>query len=503
MRPEGKIAAFLFLSLLLCISVFSLSSLATGSFVDGSLPASIKYQDQVNFSSIDGAINFSAKITNPQDGPIALYIMEKKGGTLEVVQEAGTIAPQDSMQIAVGIKTKYKFLSEEGKTYALVGVQKNGNALGRYFSLKISWAGYENSIRSSLAYANNYLLPILGLLIIILIAVLLEIAHHSESNPEYSLRTLFFPIFQGRPIGERIADILTDPFFWIFETACICILLASIYNNITEKVGAETGLMIVILSGIGALVLPLLYIAIARLSEKYEKKPMRFFFGLFMWGGFSAFLSFVISYAQLPIFNALGLGATAISFSFFATAMLAPIIEELVKGLGILVASWHHEFDDTLSGLLFGFTVGVGFSFVENWFYFTSRTNPFELGAVGWGSLVLYRSFFNSIAHGCFTAATAAAIGYIKSHPKASSFARLGILPGLFAAIVLHVIFNISALLDGFVIATYEAPVFIFNPALVAAMSIMFLAVYVSATREEKIRYLGRRAKNMVTSFHI
>ncbi len=403
----------------------------------------------------------------------------------------------------VGVRSKYSFESVQEKTFAVVGETQDGRFLGRYFHLRVSWEEHEKNINQSLSYASTSIVPVLGIIVVVLVAALLEVAHRMQKNPEYTLRTLFFPSFRGRPVGERIADLMFDPFFWVFEAACIAILIISTYNDMAGKVGGDMGRNVLLLSGLGALLLPLLYIVFARVSEKYNKKPVRFFFGMFMWGGFAALLSFFVSYFQMPVFSMLGLGAGAVTFSFFATAVFAPIVEETIKGLGVCIASWHHEFDDMLSGLLFGFAVGVGFSFVENWFYFVSKTNPFELGIVPWISLVLYRSFFNAIAHGCFTAATAAVIGYVKSHPRAFHLARHGFLPGLFVAVSLHMIFNVSALLDSFMIANYEVSVFIFNPALVAVMMVMFLAVFVSATNEEKIRSLGKRALEMMNDLQL
>ncbi|MEM2963318.1 MAG: PrsW family intramembrane metalloprotease [Candidatus Anstonellales archaeon] len=488
----------LLIILLLKSSLFSLISISPDAFQDGSLQARISSPPFVEFDKIEGSINFSAKVFNPTDEPIALYIMEKSGDKLELIEEASVVPAHGETQLLVRINSKYRFTRYDNKTYAIVGIQKNGSVLGRYITIDISWGSYEKSIRDMILHTNTYALPVLGILIIILIAILLELAYQTSYSPEYTLRTLFFPNIKGKPILEKAAEIMTDPLFWLFEAAGISILLVSIYNNVSSKVGSEAAFEFLILSGMGALILPLAYLVIARLSEKYEKKPIRAFFGLFMWGSFSAFLSFLLSYLQWPIFKAIGLSTSTVSFSFFVAALLAPFFEEFTKGLGILIFSSHREFDDALSGLLFGYTVGVGFSFIENWFYFTSRTNPFELGLIPWGSLVLYRSFFNSIAHGCFAAATAVTIGYIKSHPRATTLAHFGVLPGFFASVVLHVIFNLSALIDGFVISNYNVPVFVFNPLVVVVISIMFLFVYISATREEKIRYLGQKAKDMI-----
>ena len=91
---------------------------------------------------------------------------------------------------------------------------------------------------------------------------------------------------------------------------------------------------------------------------------------------------------------------------------------------GVLTLSGHHDYNDTLTGLLLGFSCGVGFAFIENWFYFSAKVNPFDIGFLAWGQLIIYRSFFNTLAHGCFTAATGTLIGFLKSAPKYARLAK-------------------------------------------------------------------------------
>jgi RsiW-degrading membrane proteinase PrsW (M82 family) len=162
--------------------------------------------------------------------------------------------------------------------------------------------------------------------------------------------------------------------------------------------------------------------------------------------------------------------------------------------MGILFMSGHHDYNDALTGLLLGFTCGAGFAFVENWFYFSFKTNPFDIGLVGWGTLIVYRSLFNTLAHGCFTAAVSTTIGYIRGVGRLRKFARLAFVPGLFLAVAIHAIFNISALADGFVVASRQALFFIFNPMLIILLVAMFFLVLVVAVIDEKKRKVRQAA---------
>ena len=143
--------------------------------------------------------------------------------------------------------------------------------------------------------------------------------------------------------------------------------------------------------------------------------------------------------------------------------------------------------------MLLGFTCGAGFAFVENWFYFSFKTNPFDIGLVSWATLILYRSFFNTLAHGCFTAAVSTPIGYARSIRRLKSVARLAFVPGVFLAIAIHSIYNMSALADSFVVDGKTVPFYVFNPMLIILLATMFFLVLVFAVIDEKKRSAAAR----------
>jgi len=303
---------------------------------------------------------------------------------------------------------------------------------------------------------------------------------------------------RGRPLKEALADVILNPFFWALELAGGLVLVSLIFSQSISLLGAEIGLRVFVIAGMSALAMPLLYIVAVWIADYYEREPLRFVASAFMWGVLAAFLSFVI--------NTLGTGFVEVVFGgasvggdvgavLLGTALLAPIIEEVLKGLGVVVLAGHHEMDDALDGLIYGFAAGVGFSFIENWFYFALEANPFQWGIRAWMALILYRSFFNSLAHGSFTSAVGAVIGYMKSRPELARYAQLGFVPGVFVAILLHIFFNVGAILDTIAIFRWQFPVFIFNPLLVLALGIVFIIVFAIATLDTKRRVERERAQ--------
>ena len=61
-------------------------------------------------------------------------------------------------------------------------------------------------------------------------------------------------------------------------------------------------------------------------------------------------------------------------------------------------------------------------------------------------------------------------------------------MPGVFVAISLHALFNISAILDEVALYSLRVPVFIFNPAMVGMLVSAFIAVYYFATLDTRRR---------------
>ena len=169
----------------------------------------------------------------------------------------------------------------------------------------------------------------------------------------------------------------------------------------------------------------------------------------------------------------------------FVGILLSPIVEEIVKSMGVVLFSMHHQFDDMLDGLLYGFCVGCGFAFVENLFYFTTKYSVFEIGFELWIFLILYRSFFNTLAHGFLTGFLGAFLGFFKN--RIENY-LLSYFPALFLVIILHMIFNFTAIYDAIAIETYRFTTFIFSPILVFVLGIGFILIYILGIKETKDR---------------
>lgn len=451
------------------------------------LEAEITVEDRPLLNKRD-EVTVSAVIINPAGTPYNLSLIRYDGADPVLVQAIGAVPPNSRTTVTLRIAVSYPEKSRRLTKYAIIAEQ-DGVFKMKDFVVDEDWTPYENSIKTSLAQTNIFLVPLISLVLIGVLFFISWIAHRTPPGffgGEFTTKTFFFPQIRGMPWGERIANVFINPFFWVAEVLCVLWLVSVVYSGSVANLGTDMGTTVFVISGVGALVLPLIYLAVV---WYVKRKPARFSGALFICGMFAAFLSFLFSStyetsAGKALAVAIGLPATIAS-----TVFISPVVEEIAKCLGILVLSWHRWFNNTVTGLLFGFMVGVGFSFIENWFYFASKTSPFELGFLPWVALILYRSSFNSIAHGCFGGACGAIIGYVKSH--AGRFPSLGFIPGIFIAVSLHIIFNSSALLDGFMVAEYKFPFFIFNPALVILLLALFILTFLIASKKEAQKEKG------------
>lgn len=132
--------------------------------------------------------------------------------------------------------------------------------------------------------------------------------------------------------------------------------------------------------------------------------------------------------------------------------LVAPVVEELIKGLGVLLvfAVWRRYFDGPVDGVVYAGMVAAGFAFVENILYF-GEAIVVSSGQVGGGSTVItvfvLRGLVSPFAHVVFTVCTGLAIGLASRRP---GNAWIWAFPlGLVVAMILHGLWNAAAVVGG------------------------------------------------------
>ena len=133
-------------------------------------------------------------------------------------------------------------------------------------------------------------------------------------------------------------------------------------------------------------------------------------------------------------------------------AVVAPVTEEAVKGLFILLLLFYrrNELDGVLDGLVYAGMVGIGFAFTENILYLASAYmgEDGQAGGVGGAvGLFIVRCIFSPFAHPFFTSSSASGSGspWVLARRAVRVLAPL---IGYVVAVGAHAAWNGSLMLD-------------------------------------------------------
>ncbi|HEU4755120.1 MAG TPA: PrsW family intramembrane metalloprotease [Agromyces sp.] len=207
---------------------------------------------------------------------------------------------------------------------------------------------------------------------------------------------------------------------------------------------------------------PLVIVLLAvRWIDRWEPEPRWALWFAFLWGAAVSVAIALLVDLGVQLFTALSNPAGTTDEAMQAVVQ-APIVEELAKGIGILLiyAFSRAHFDGPVDGLVYAATVAAGFAFTENILYFGVAL--IEGGAGELGMTFLVRGIFSPFAHVLFTACTGVAIG-IAARRGGGPQVIGWFLGGLTAAILLHAFWNGSlAFADAFALYfTVQVPIFI------------------------------------------
>ncbi|HJQ14769.1 MAG TPA: PrsW family intramembrane metalloprotease, partial [Anaerolineales bacterium] len=184
--------------------------------------------------------------------------------------------------------------------------------------------------------------------------------------------------------------------------------------------------------------------------DRYEKEPKLLLGAAFLWG-------VIIAGGGAYILNTVfGIGIYVITGSegaaeFGTTSIVAPIIEESLKGLAILAVflMFRKEFDSVLDGVVYGAVTAMGFAAIENVLYIY-RNGYQESGWEGFWVLVVIRVILVGWMHPFFTAFTG--IGLAIARMTRNVLVKMIAVPTGFAiAVTAHAFHNtFSGLIGGF-----------------------------------------------------
>lgn len=194
-----------------------------------------------------------------------------------------------------------------------------------------------------------------------------------------------------------------------------------------------------ILAWIAALsfVPPAAFLLWIRAHEQTDREPVRAVMLTFAWGGSAGVAIALLLHSLFEAgFHQVGgpLPAAGITRALLAAVVIAPIVEEFAKALGLgLVRRNMHELED---GIIYGAAVGLGFAATENFVYGLTA-----LAEGGFNEAVLtisIRVFSSMLLH----ASASAIIGFGYGAVQRRGGVALEVLPHYMGAVILHAVYN-------------------------------------------------------------
>jgi len=229
-----------------------------------------------------------------------------------------------------------------------------------------------------------------------------------------------------------------QPAFWMFA--------AFLVYGMVRMVGALVELSAVSRSGwaLSWLLLALyaapLFLLIYYL-DLYEREPLSVALAAFLWGAFAATALALDAGGWDQVLAQL---AGADFAARWAPALTAPVIEEFLKGAGIVLLYLivRDEIDDMMDGFVYGALCGLGFAVVEDVLYFMAAFGGTPAGVLqGFYVRVLSSGLYG---HVLYTGLVGMAIGYVVSRREPTPMReRLPVAAGIVALAVLgHFLWN-------------------------------------------------------------
>ncbi|MDE1798720.1 MAG: hypothetical protein KGH63_04935, partial [Candidatus Micrarchaeota archaeon] len=261
------------------------------------LPADIAVPN-TTFNQTPALVEVTARVQNTGQGDWIVYLLEDQNGTWVNERALGVVQPGQTENLSIDFQAKYSGVSRLTHQFALVA--SGGDVpLGQYFKVTEDWSAYEQQANAQLHEAALVLVPATAGVVLVLLIALAEWGYSAKASGaykgEYTTRSLFLPRLSGAPLGEEIADLMTHPVFWGMELLVVLVTAILVGSNWSAQARPDW-VWVLLLTGIGAVVLPLVYFAMVwAYNRQVERTPMRFFAAAFFWGALAAVLALVAS----------------------------------------------------------------------------------------------------------------------------------------------------------------------------------------------------------------
>lgn len=269
------------------------------------------------------------------------------------------------------------------------------------------------------------------------------------------------------------------PAFWLYVvtvglTGVVAIAEQNLFREMSPGGWALSWVLVIVYAAPVAAVIYLL--------DLYEREPIALLVAAFVWGAVAATTLAAIGNAGWGTVVARLAGPDFASR--WTAALTAPFVEEILKGVGVvlIVLIARDEVDDVMDGFVYGALCGLGFTVVEDVFYFIAVFGG-DVGGV-------LRGFFVRViasglySHVLYTGLVGMAIAVVTTRREDRPLAvRLRLAgPLAFAAVFGHFLWN-SPILEFFPAQPWDGVDWLLIPVATAAKGVPLLLFVVLAVR--------------------
>jgi protease PrsW len=195
--------------------------------------------------------------------------------------------------------------------------------------------------------------------------------------------------------------------------------------------------MLIFASALAAIIPMLSYLLIIWQLDRYDKEPFKLVLQNYFWGAFGAIIFSIIGSIFLSYIFSL-FSTSPAEIEKFSTIIAAPIVEEFMKGVFLLMIMSYRKFDNLTDGIVYGGAIGLGFGMTENFLYFISNGETLS----GWIAIVIIRTLFSAVMHCVSTGTFGAFLGIAKYKPTQSKLMLA--FAGYFVAVIIHFTWNLT-----------------------------------------------------------
>lgn len=281
------------------------------------------------------------------------------------------------------------------------------------------------------------------------------------------------PLHEGRFLQPRL------PAFWFYIvvvglTGIVAIGEQNLFREMSPAGWALSWVLVLLYAAPVA--------ALVYFLDLYEREPIGLIAAAFVWGAVAATTLSAIGNAGWGVLVA-RLGGPEFA-SRWTAALTAPFVEETLKGVGVvlIVLIARDEVDDVMDGFVYGALCGLGFTIVEDVFYFLAVFGG-DIGGVLQGFFV--RVIASGLySHVLYTGLVGMAVAVVTTHrddrPLRARLRLAALLAG--AAVFGHFLWN-SPILEFFPAHPWEGIEWVLIPIATAVKGLPLLLFVVLAIR--------------------